>query len=72
MFKNHSYPPVSIGAIVEENSKVRALENKLLERKEREVGVLAQSNCGLVSNRSLSNDGLLYQTNCNRIFFNAV
>ena len=50
MFKNHSYPPVSIGAIVEENSKVRALENKLLERKEREVGVLAQSNCGLVSN----------------------
>ena len=50
MFKNHSYPPVSIGAIVEENSKVRALENKLLERKEREVGVLAQSNCSLVSN----------------------
>ena len=29
-----------MGTIVEENSKVRALENKLLEKKEREVGVL--------------------------------
>ena len=34
---------------------MRALENKLLERKEREVGVLAQSNCGLVSNKLQQN-----------------
>jgi len=40
MVKNHSYPPFCIGAIVEENSKVKAPENKLLERKKREVGVL--------------------------------